>query len=112
MDTKKFWDIGYNFLVGLDARVYEGRGWDYVGAHVRGHNSASIGISFIGDFTSTLPNRAAINAARHLIRRGVTLGKLSSNYTLHGHRDGSNSQCPGQVLYNEIRTWVRFRGPL
>ena len=36
-------DIGYNFLVGEDGNIYEGRGWGKVGAHARGHNSDSIG---------------------------------------------------------------------
>jgi peptidoglycan recognition protein len=26
-------DIGYNFIVGEDGNVYEGRGWTKVGAH-------------------------------------------------------------------------------
>ncbi|XP_041362856.1 peptidoglycan-recognition protein SC2-like, partial [Gigantopelta aegis] len=43
MDTKGWWDIGYNFLVGEDGLVYEGRGWDVEGAHARGHNSQSLG---------------------------------------------------------------------
>lgn len=30
--------------------MYEGRGWQNVGAHATGHNSNSIGIVFIGNF--------------------------------------------------------------
>lgn len=33
MDNEDYWDIGYNFLIGGDGSVYEGRGWDTVGAH-------------------------------------------------------------------------------
>ena len=36
-------DIGYNFLVGEDGNVYEGRGWDTVGAHAAPHNTNSVG---------------------------------------------------------------------
>ena len=32
-------DIGYSFLVGGDGNVYEGRGWDEIGAHTGGFNS-------------------------------------------------------------------------
>ena len=35
MDTKKFSDIGYNFLIGGNGDVYEGRGWDKQGAHTK-----------------------------------------------------------------------------
>ena len=36
-------DIGYNFVVGEDGNVYEGRGWNSVGAHTYGYNNRSIG---------------------------------------------------------------------
>jgi len=36
-------DIGYNFLIGENGLVYEGRGWKYVGAHRSGYNNRSIG---------------------------------------------------------------------
>jgi N-acetylmuramoyl-L-alanine amidase len=51
MDANKWNDIGYNFLVGEDGNVYEGHGWDSVGAHALSYNPKSIGICFIGDFT-------------------------------------------------------------
>lgn len=38
-------DIGYNFLVGEDGNVYEGRGWTQVGAQTLNYNSKSIGIN-------------------------------------------------------------------
>lgn len=52
MDTKHWNDIGYNFLIGEDGNVYEGRGWDVKGAHSRPYNGKSIGICVIGDFES------------------------------------------------------------
>jgi len=52
MDTNGWLDIGYHFVVGEDGRVYEGRGWTRQGAHAGGCNARSIGIAFIGDFTS------------------------------------------------------------
>jgi len=52
--------------------VYEGRGWDSVGAHVYGHNSQSIGIAFIGDFRNRIPNTASLDAAKQLISCGVS----------------------------------------
>lgn len=38
-----------SFAVGVDA-VYEGRGWEVVGAHAKGYNDHSLGIAFIGDY--------------------------------------------------------------
>lgn len=51
LDDRGWWDIGYNFLIGEDGNVYEGRGWNYVGAHAPGYNTQSIGICILGDFT-------------------------------------------------------------
>lgn len=56
MDHNKWSDIGYNFLVGEDGLVYEGRGWGKRGAHCPKFNPKSIGICVIGNFTSTLIN--------------------------------------------------------
>ena len=39
-----WWDIGYSFIVGEDGNVYEGRGWDMVGAHTKGYNSRGLGM--------------------------------------------------------------------
>lgn len=50
MNQKKWNDIGYNFLVGEDGNVYEGRGWGQHGAHSVSYNSKSIGICLIGNF--------------------------------------------------------------
>lgn len=115
MDNKSppWSDIGYNFVVGEDVNVYEGRGWNTVGAHVRGYNSQSIGIAIIGNFTSKKPSSAALSVVKRLISCGVSMGKLSRSYTLHGHRDGDSSRpCPGTALYNEIRTWPHYGGRL
>ena len=48
----------------------------------------------------------------HLLRVKCMQGKLSRFYTLHGHRDAGATRCPGDALYNEIRTWPRYRGRL
>jgi N-acetylmuramoyl-L-alanine amidase len=86
MNKNRWVDIGYNFCVGGDGLVYEGRGWMRVGAHTPNFNSVSIGICFIGTFTKTLPTAAALNAAKALIRCGVNNRHIKSGYRLGGHR--------------------------
>ncbi|KAI0219703.1 Peptidoglycan-recognition protein SC2 [Lamellibrachia satsuma] len=109
MDTHGWLDIGYNFLVGEDGNIYEGRGWDKVGAHARGHNSDSIGICVIGNFEERQPARTAQDAAQRVIDLGVSLGKISPSYTLRGHRDVGSTLCPGQYLYDIIRRWAHYK---
>ncbi|XP_063791826.1 peptidoglycan-recognition protein SC2-like [Pseudophryne corroboree] len=109
INDRRWCDIGYNFLIGGDGSVYEGRGWTKLGAHAKGSNSISIGIAFIGSFQNKLPPQAAINAAKSLIQCGVSKNYIRKNYTLKGHRNVFPTDCPGNTLYNNIRTWGRFK---
>ncbi|KAF9405315.1 hypothetical protein HW555_013900 [Spodoptera exigua] len=101
-------DIGYNFAVGGEGSVYEGRGWENVGAHAVSYNVKSIGICMIGDFVENLPPQAQMESLKKLIATGVELGYISPNYKLIGHRQVSATECPGHALFNEISTWDNF----
>jgi hypothetical protein len=96
-------DIGYNFLISNDGRIFEGRwsGWDHtmdafigdtqtrrpvVGAHAFNHNTYTIGIAFLGTFTDSTPSVAARNAAGHLAawksaRWGIDPLKMDKPYS-------------------------------
>ncbi|KAG2469504.1 PGSC2 protein, partial [Polypterus senegalus] len=52
MDTNGWNDIGYNFLIGQDGTVYEGRGWVIEGAHAKNYNNVALGIAVMGNFES------------------------------------------------------------
>ncbi|CAH0713734.1 unnamed protein product, partial [Brenthis ino] len=101
-------DIGYNFAVGGDGDVYEGRGWDCVGAHAVGVNSKSIGIVLIGDWVSVVPPANQLETTKKLIAKGVELGYITPEYKLIGHRQVDSTECPGEALFREISTWDRF----
>ena len=66
------------------------------------------GICFIGTFFNQLPNNLALDAAKDIISCGVERGTIKVNYLLQGHRDGSVTDCPGDSLYNYIRTWANY----
>ncbi|XP_076643433.1 peptidoglycan recognition protein S2 [Halictus rubicundus] len=108
MNEKGWADIGYNFVVGEDGNVYEGRGWSKHGAHTTPYNSKSIGICIIGNFVDHEPHAAAINATKKLIAYGVSIGKIQENYTLLGHRQTASTTCPGNKLYDLIQTWPNW----
>ncbi|XP_016840415.1 peptidoglycan-recognition protein LD isoform X4 [Nasonia vitripennis] len=105
IESKGWEDIGYNFLVGGDGNVYEGRGWNIEGAHTFNYNIMSIGISFIGTFNTVAPTKAQVHAATKLIEFGVENGYISKDYKLLGHRQCVKTESPGEVLYNIIKTW-------
>ncbi|XP_019636421.1 PREDICTED: peptidoglycan-recognition protein SC2-like [Branchiostoma belcheri] len=111
MDSRGWDDIGYNFLVGGDGDVFEGRGWDVRGAHAGPDwNGRSIGICFMGNFTDTLPSEEAITAGKMLIQLSVQRNKLMANYTLYGHRQVLDARtCPGEEFYNLITEWEHWK---
>ncbi|KAJ1518816.1 hypothetical protein ONE63_008156 [Megalurothrips usitatus] len=108
MTGQQWDDIGYNFLVGGDGRVYEGRGWDSVGAHTLSWNRRSLGVALIGNFTeAAAPDRQAA-AALELIRVGVGLGKLSAGHRLAAACQLRPYQSPGLAQFERVRVWDRW----
>ncbi|XP_062033145.1 peptidoglycan recognition protein 1 [Lepus europaeus] len=103
-------DVGYNFLIGEDGLVYEGRGWDIKGDHAGPTwNPISIGITFMGNYMDRVPPARALRAAQSLLNCGVARGALSSNYEVKGHRDVQKTLSPGNQLYQIIQTWPHYR---
>lgn len=113
MDTRGWCDTGYHFLVSIDGTVWEGRPLDFLGAHVGGHNTGNVGISFIGcfhssdcsDWTPFMPPDAMIDGA------SAVVGRLSSLYDIaldaehvKGHRDhpDQGTSCPGDFLHARL----------
>ncbi|XP_024890023.1 peptidoglycan-recognition protein SD-like [Temnothorax curvispinosus] len=101
-------DIAYNFMVGGDGLAYVGRNWNYVGGHSGEYNGKSIGIAFIGNFTSVVPPKTQLNAAQKLIELGRGAGKIAPDYKLLGHRQAVKTKSPGDALYNEIKKWPHW----
>ncbi|XP_034723253.1 peptidoglycan recognition protein 5 [Etheostoma cragini] len=99
MKDRGFDDIGYNFLVGGDGAVYEGRGWGVVGAHTKGNNDDSLGIAFMGNFKDETPSTEAMSSVKKLLQSGVSQGFLNPKFSLFGHRDLGDTECPGGKLY-------------
>ncbi|XP_050683747.1 peptidoglycan recognition protein 1-like isoform X2 [Leptidea sinapis] len=107
------YDIPYNFLIGNDGRVYEGRGWKIEGAHTFGYNRCSVGIGFIGDYREEIPNSARVtdaqlNRTRMILDEGVRLGHLRPDYLIVGAKDLRDTASPGSNLYNAIRRWPNY----
>lgn len=108
-DTRGWDDIGYSFVVGSDGYVYEGRGWHWVGAHTRGHNSQGFGVAFVGNYTATLPTEAALRTVREVLPScALRAGLLRPDYELLGHRQLVATDCPGDALFGLLRTWPHF----
>lgn len=101
MDVRKWSDIGYNFLISnKTGAIYEGRGWNVVGAHCAGFNTANIGVCIMMDDDSTLSD-AAKRSLRWLADQADKNAKKKLNRKLV-HKDKGETDCPGP----EITAWV------
>lgn len=99
-------DIGYNFLVDREGRIFEGRGWGAAGAHCPGFNVSAWGVCFLGDDD---PGRDVPPAARLAIRLlyEVAVSRAGHGLKPLGHRDGKATSCPGDELYAFVRSNFR-----
>uniref|UniRef100_A0A4W5QPP7 Peptidoglycan recognition protein family domain-containing protein n=1 Tax=Hucho hucho TaxID=62062 RepID=A0A4W5QPP7_9TELE len=98
-----------HFVVGSDGYIYEERGWHHLGTNTRGQNSYGYSVAFIGNNSSSLPSRHALDLVRqHLAKCSVDNRRLQANFTPHWHRQLVDTSCPGDALYSEIRGWEHF----
>ncbi len=111
-------DIGYNFVVGPNGLIFEGRagGDNAVGAHAYCNNVGSIGVSLMGNFQTGKPTDKQLTALRWLLvyltdkhkidPEGTVIFHGKKMPTIVGHRDVGRTACPGrysQELLPQIR---------
>lgn len=99
-------DIGYHLLVDRDGTLTEGRPLERTGAHAKGHNTGSVGISLFGGHGGNVSDQFEDNftedqdrALRELIR------KLKAEHPITkiiGHNEVANKACPTFV----VRDWL------
>ncbi|XP_060809847.1 peptidoglycan recognition protein 1 isoform X1 [Amyelois transitella] len=112
--NQKGYDIPYNFLIGNDGRVYEGRGWSVEGAHTLGYNRCTIGLGFIGDYRQNAGTQhskvteAQLNRTLMLLQESVSLGYLHENYFVVGAKDLQETESPGDNLYDALLKWEHY----
>lgn len=93
--------IGYNFVIFQDGSIWEGRGWDKVGAHCKNHNAAGWGVQVhVGG--SQQPSAAALASAAWLY--GEACRRARKPLQKLGHRDGFATDCPGTQLYSWVKS--------
>ncbi|ADI07615.1 hypothetical protein SBI_04495 [Streptomyces bingchenggensis BCW-1] len=122
-------DFGYNFAVDKCGNIYEGRSGGVAkavqGAHTRGFNTNSMGIAVLGTYSSKKPAAKAVKAVAKLTAWKLGLFGRNPSGTTHlksaggnrfkkgtkaklrvisGHRDGYNTECPGNALYAKLGT--------
>lgn len=105
MDFNKLPDIQYNFIIGGDGNIYEGRGWGIKNEQ----RNDSIDIAYIGDFNIDVPNEWQVAAGKFFVMQGILKGHLDSvNTKVVGHNQTEDTDSPGENLYREIVNWPYY----
>ncbi len=110
IDTQKWCDIGYHFVVSQSGKIYQGASHaNRPAAHVGGQNSGNVGISFIADFTKQTPTATQLNAGAKIMKwvhdtYGVPLNRTA----VKGHREhaGQSTSCPGNNMVNRLQQLI------
>lgn len=112
--TKGWGDIGYNYIIGPDGTIYEGRagGEKVVAGHAAGYNTGSIGIAVIGNYQNDEVPYAVLKSLLAILDEKSQLYDLEPDGTgrfrgevdknILGHRDVRSTLCPGQKMYDKL----------
>lgn len=102
-----FRKIGYHYVVYRDGTYHAGRGLEEIGAHCTGHNSASIGICYIGGVAKDgkTPKDTRTDAQKRTL---ITLIRaMKAKYPgikVFGHRNFSSKACPSFDAKEEYKS--------
>jgi len=99
MHTGRGWsDIGYHFVIKRDGSIESGRPVERPGAHVKGHNTDSIGICMVGGVKESGEPDANYSIGQYLsLIQLLNRLKIEHDLTdadIYGHRDESSKACP------------------
>lgn len=136
---KRWNDVAYNFFVGPDGTVWEGRDGSLAGPVVADATGGNQGFSqlvcLLGNFETVAPTAAAQDSLVRLlaylcVRDGLSTWKDSDatfvsrgsdklprgrsvvTPTISGHRDVTFTACPGDRAYDLLADWRRRVHPL
>ncbi|CAD7083047.1 unnamed protein product [Hermetia illucens] len=101
-------EIPYNFMIGGDGEIYEGKGWSHLSGFPSMPQETSLVISFIGNFTKYEPPQDQLDAGKALLEEALKHGKLVPNYVLYGMQNLTISHEEGSALYADLSGWPHF----
>jgi N-acetylmuramoyl-L-alanine amidase len=94
--------ISYTWVISPAGLIFQGHSPDRVGAHTAGRNSRARAICLLGNYeTSVITPRQVVSTA-WLLQYAHLMGWLKAPALNGGHRDVSQTACPGQYAYARI----------
>ncbi|MGR3452949.1 N-acetylmuramoyl-L-alanine amidase [Pseudooceanicola sp.] len=103
-------DIGYHYLIDRDGTLAEGRPLERTGAHVKGHNTGTIGIALFGGHgsaeTDAFHDHFNIGQNETLKQLIADLQDRFGPLKISGHNQYAAKACPGF----SVPTWLATDG--
>lgn len=93
-------------MVGADGIIYQTNRLETVAYHTGGFNMRSVGICFMGDFTSEVPPAPQLRAGAHLVAWLMQKLDLALD-GVRGHGEFLKMECPG-AQWLSGRVWKRL----
>lgn len=91
-------DIGYHYIIKRDGTIEKGRDISRTGAHTKGYNSESVGVSYVGgiDNNENPEDNRTLPQKQSLTKILTELKQKFPNAIIQGHRDfaGVAKACP------------------
>ena len=124
--TRGWGDIGYNYVIDWQGRVYEGRfgGVNVIAGHAFQYNEGSIGIGLLGNFDVGNTPTTMLDAIVRLVRLRAAHVDVTTAADFHdlldcpnlcAHRDLFSTSCPGELCYPllpRLRGMIAGAGPV
>lgn len=96
--ARRFNDIGYHYLISREGEIIKGREDAIAGAHVKGHNANSIGISLEGGYghfrTDDFLDVYTVKQGTALVQLLDTLETTYGKLPINPHNKYANKECP------------------
>ncbi len=110
MKQRGWSDNGYHIMIGPSGDIFLCRPISRAGAHCRGQNQDSIGLSYIANFDSEDPaDYPGTEIGQQVVAALLQRFSLTPD-DIHFHREYANKTCPGRNLHlDEYRHQVELR---
>lgn len=96
-------DIGYHFIIDRGGTIWQGRDWQYQGAHTSGANPNNLGVMLLGNFEIQQPTPQQLASLRILVASLVAKYNLTAKKDIYGHCDFCSTKCPGTNLKPQVQ---------
>lgn len=108
MDTRRWADLAYHFLVGKTGTIYEGRALNVRGTHTANFNTGSVGVVFLGYLHREAPTPEQLHEGRRLINWLAVRLELTH---LAGHYQfNDDTVCPGTFMIPHLAGFAAAAG--